>query len=147
MNGIAKWDGGVWSPLGGGVGTFINQLTVGEGVYRIGGNATDLFISGKFDTAGGKLSANFGKYQLSAANCPVKISPPQRTVPKAGASGHVNVNAQGSCSWAAASNNPWITITSVTSSRVNYSVAPNASGGQRIGTITISEQTFTVRQL
>jgi hypothetical protein len=46
--------------------------------------------------------------------------------------------------WTAVSNVPWITIASGGSGsghgKVNYTVAANTSGGQRVGTITISGQ-------
>ena len=53
------------------------------------------------------------------------------------------------CIWTATSNVSWITITSGNSGTgnglVNYLVSAN-SGSQRIGTMTIGGQTFTVSQ-
>jgi hypothetical protein len=146
INGIAKWNGATWSALGSGL--IPSDDNSGGGGYGAGlaATATHLYAGGFFAYTGGKITANFGRYRFPV-NCPVTISPSQRTVPKAGANGHVNVNAQGSCSWTAVSNVPWITITSVAGSKVNYTVASNASGSQRIGTITISGQTLTIRQL
>ncbi|MGH9835850.1 MAG: BACON domain-containing protein [Blastocatellia bacterium] len=146
VSGIAKWNGSSWSALGSG-------LSASDSNYgtALAATATHLYVGGAFAYTGENITASFGRYQFPVSNCSVKIAPPQRTVPRQGASGHVNVNAQGNCSWTAVSNVPWITITSGGSGsgdgKVNYVVAANTSGSQRIGTITISGQIFTIRQL
>jgi hypothetical protein len=59
------------------------------------------------------------------------------------------VTAPAGCAWTATSNAPWITITAGASGSGNgtlsYSVPAN-TGPQRIGTITIAGQTFTLTQ-
>ena len=69
--------------------------------------------------------------------------------PSGGGSGSVGVTAEAGCPWTAASNDPWITVTSGASGSgdgtVGYSVGANA-GPARSGTITIAGQTFTVNQ-
>ncbi len=66
-------------------------------------------------------------------------------------SGSVAVTARSGCGWTAANNDAWITVTSGATSTgdgtVNYSVAANTTMSQRIGTITIGGQTFTVTQV
>lgn len=145
VNGIAKWNGAAWSALGGGL--ISSDSGYGAGLAA---SANHLYVGGLIAYTGGNITANFGRYQLPAANCSVKIASPRRTVSRTGASSHVNVNAQGSCSWTTVSNVPWITIISGGSGfgdgRVHYTVAANVSGSERIGTITISGQTFTIRQ-
>jgi len=54
------------------------------------------------------------------------------------------------CVWAAVSNEPWITITTpmprTGADRVSFTVAPNASGVVRTGTITVMDKTVVVVQ-
>jgi hypothetical protein len=62
----------------------------------------------------------------------------------------VNVTAPAICAWTAASNSPFITVTSGASSNgpspMTFSVSANP-GSFRTGTITIAGRTFTVNQL
>jgi hypothetical protein len=62
----------------------------------------------------------------------------------------VNVTTGGTCSWAAVSNNAWITITGGSSGSgsgtVSYSITENTGAKRRTGTITIAGQTYTVHQ-
>lgn len=57
--------------------------------------------------------------------------------------------AASGCTWTAVSNDPWITITGGASGTgigtVTYSITAN-SGAERIGTITVGGQTFTITQ-
>lgn len=82
--------------------------------------------------------------------CTFTVSPTSQSFASGGGSGSVTVTTQSGCSWTAASNAPWITITSGTSGigsgTVNYSVAANTSGMSRTGTLTIAGQTVTVTQ-
>ncbi|HUJ72043.1 MAG TPA: putative Ig domain-containing protein [Verrucomicrobiae bacterium] len=68
-----------------------------------------------------------------------------------GGSKDVSVKVKGTdCSWMAASNDPFITITSGSSGtgngKVDYTVSGNTNVIGRIGTMTIAGQTFTVNQ-
>ena len=82
-------------------------------------------------------------------NCSYSISPTTRTISAPATTGSVSVTAGTGCSWTAASNVPWITLTSGASGTgkgtVKYSVAANV-GPQRVGTITIAGLTFTLTQ-
>ena len=77
------------------------------------------------------------------------IAPQNTVVAINGGSGTVNVTAPGGGCWVAASNVPWITVTSGTrgvgSDIVSYTVSAN-TGAERTGTIVIGSQTFTVFQ-
>ncbi|HEY0430095.1 MAG TPA: Calx-beta domain-containing protein [Pyrinomonadaceae bacterium] len=81
--------------------------------------------------------------------CSYLINPTSQSVPASGASGSVNVTAQGGCAWTASSNAAWISVTGGASGSgggaVSFSVAVN-SGAARTGTITAAGQTFTVTQ-
>jgi uncharacterized protein (TIGR03437 family) len=83
------------------------------------------------------------------APCTYSLSAPNASYDATGGTGSVNVNAGSGCSWTAASNANWITITSGASGSgngtVNYSVAAN-TGGLQAGTMLIAGQTFTVNQ-
>ncbi|MEK6408479.1 MAG: DUF4114 domain-containing protein [Acidobacteriota bacterium] len=83
-------------------------------------------------------------------SCNYSLSPASQSFGSGGGSGSVNVGAASSCSWSAASNVGWVTITSggsgSESGRTNYSVAMNQNTDSRTGTISVQGQTFTVFQ-
>jgi lysyl endopeptidase len=65
--------------------------------------------------------------------------------------GAVTINATSGCGWTASSNASWITITTAGRSGtgngyVLFSVAANTGAAQRIGTITVADQAFTITQ-
>jgi sugar lactone lactonase YvrE len=82
-------------------------------------------------------------------SCAQALNPASVTVGSAASTGSEPVNGFGMCSWSATSNTAWITVTSGASGfatgAVGYSVAAN-TGAQRVGTITIAGQTFTITQ-
>ncbi|MCR4320150.1 MAG: hypothetical protein NUV74_07440 [Candidatus Brocadiaceae bacterium] len=83
--------------------------------------------------------------------CTYSISPTSRSHGSGSETGSVGVTASsGSCSWTAASNASWITITSGSigagNGTVSYSVSANAGTSTRTGTMTIAGQTFIVTQ-
>jgi uncharacterized protein (TIGR03437 family) len=82
--------------------------------------------------------------------CTYSISPASLTFGASGGSGVVSVTAGAGCSWTAASNVSWITITSGASGSgggtAGYTVAANTSSTSRTGTLTIAGQTHTVTQ-
>jgi hypothetical protein len=84
-------------------------------------------------------------------NCTYTVSPTSYAYSAASNSGTVAVTpSSNTCAWSAASNNDWITITSEASvtgtGTAAYSVAANASGSARTGTMTIGGQAVTIRQ-
>ncbi|HKE84456.1 MAG TPA: BACON domain-containing carbohydrate-binding protein [Vicinamibacterales bacterium] len=82
--------------------------------------------------------------------CDYAISGTSQNVGVAGGAGNpVTVSTQNGCQWTAASNAPWISLTSVTAGTGNGSVAFNVApniGVARVGTLTIASQTLTVSQ-
>jgi len=82
--------------------------------------------------------------------CAFAIAPTSQFFLSGGGNGGVNVMTETGCAWMAVSNAPWITITGGANGsgagKVDYSVAADASGAMRSGTMTIAGQTFTVRQ-
>jgi uncharacterized protein (UPF0248 family) len=86
----------------------------------------------------------------SSSNCSYSINPINASLAAAASSGNnIAVTVTTGCSWTAAANNSWITVTGGSSGSgngtVTYSVAANTGAG-RSGTITIAGQTFTVNQ-
>jgi hypothetical protein len=58
-NHIAMWDGTDWSTLG------IGTVGVGDEVYALATNGTDLYVGGKFTTAGGSSANHIAKWDGS----------------------------------------------------------------------------------
>ena len=94
-----------------------------------------------------------GSYTLrlsAGSNCTYSINPITGSIIANGGGGSVAVTTASGCAWTATSNASWITISSGASGSgsgtVNYSVAANTGANQRIGTMTIAGQTFTVTQ-
>ena len=78
---------------------------------------------------------------------PFFIAPTNESFPASGGTGSVAATVTSGCSWTAASDVSWVTITSASSSGiVEYSVAANPGPSSRTGTLTIARQTFTVTQ-
>ena len=84
-----------------------------------------------------------------APSCSVTLSQETASLPAGGGSGQVGVSVAAGCAWTAASNVPWIQITSATTGTGPGQVAFTAaasSEGARTGTLTIGGRTFTVNQ-
>ncbi|MFY9310991.1 MAG: BACON domain-containing carbohydrate-binding protein [Bacteroidia bacterium] len=88
--------------------------------------------------------------QSGNTSCTYTVSPLSQTFTSAAGNGTVTVTTTGSCNWAATSNDSWITITSGGSGTgngtVTYSISSNTTTSQRVGTITIAGQVYTVTQ-
>ena len=86
----------------------------------------------------------------SSGTCTYSISPTSQSFSSAGGTGRVTVTAPGGCSWTATENLDWVSITSGASGTgtgtVTYSISPYAGSGQRVGTVSVADQTFTVTQ-
>lgn len=99
--------------------------------------------SGTLTIAGRTFTVN------QAGGCPAVLNPPSTSVPAAGASREFEVQIAAGCAWTAASNVPWIAVSSGAAGTgngpVRIEVAPN-SASARTGTVTAAGQTFTVTQ-
>jgi len=82
--------------------------------------------------------------------CSYAISPTLVDVGIEETRGTFTVTAPGDCSWTAASNAAWLTVTGGSpgsgNGPVSYQVAANAATTTRVGLITVADKTFTVRQ-
>jgi M6 family metalloprotease-like protein len=108
-----------------------------------------VFKSDPYVQGGGAFVDNVVIKKTVAESCSYSISPTSQSFSSAAGSGTVTVTAGSGCSWTAASNAGWISITSGASGSgngtVGYSVQANA-GGTRSATLTIAGQTLTVSQ-
>jgi hypothetical protein len=86
---------------------------------------------------------------IQSEGCAYTIAPTSVTLPSAASTGKVAVTAGPGCSWTAASQVTWLTITSGASASGNGEVqftAAATTGPARNGTMTIAGQIFTVTQ-
>ncbi|SRR5579883_202291 len=88
---------------------------------------------------------------VPAGTCSISLPTASAQAPAIGGQYTFSVTASaGACSHAAASNVPWLTVTSGAtgqgSGSVGYTVGSNFTGATRSGTITVAGQTFTVTQ-
>jgi len=104
---------------------------------------TDSARTGTITVAGMTFTVTQG------SDCVFSLSSTDQSFPGTGGTGSFNVNVRAGCSWTAASNVPWITVTlgnnGTGSGTVSYSVAAN-NGPARTGTIIAGGQAFTVFQ-
>jgi len=112
--------------------------------YSVGENAAASSRVGTLTVAGQTFTVN-----QAGVPCSFTISPTNQSFPSTGGAGTVNVSAtMPTCTWGAASNAAWITITRTSGSgsgQVGFDVGSN-SGSPRTGTISIAGWTFTVQQ-
>jgi hypothetical protein len=84
------------------------------------------------------------------APCTYTINPTSQSIGAGGGAGStIAVTSGNGCAWTAVSNAPWLTVTTGASGsgngNVTFTVGAN-TGAQRIGTLTVATQTFTVTQ-
>jgi WD40 repeat protein len=113
--------------------------------YWVNANSTTGSRTGTITAAGQVITI-----AQEGITCSYDISPANRSFTSDGGNAYINMAAADACSWAATSNDSWITITSGGSGSgwgtIYYSVGANTSGSSRTGTISIVGQTFTVFQ-
>jgi sugar lactone lactonase YvrE len=137
-----------------------------SGSYPPEDEAGDFCFNERFPIAGTEVAAMPGVWTVRAylngaplftltftiqgSSCTYSLNPLSRDVPAAGGSGSVAVVAGTGCSWTAASQANWITISAGSSGSgngtVNYQVAANTGPAERTGTVTVGGATHTVRQ-
>ena len=132
----AGWITVVSGSFGTGNGTVLYSVAANPGPAR----------TGAITAAGQTFIIN----QADGCDASTTLQPVAASVAAAGATGQTfQVQAAIGCSWTAASNAPWITVTSGTFGAgvgtVTYGVATN-TGAERTGTITAAGKTFTVSQ-
>jgi len=118
--------------------------------FRLG---TTPVICTAIDVGGNTNTCTFNVTVVQGGSnvCLYTLGGTNATLAAKGGSKHVRVKVIGAgCSWSAASNDPFITITSGTngtaSGKVSYIVPGNTNTTPLSGTMTIAGQTFTVNQ-
>ena len=88
--------------------------------------------------------------QDGSPDCRYNIEPLLASFPAAGGTGRIRTTVSGPCAWQAASSDSWLVVTSglvgLGSGIVTYWVSANTDGVDRVGTLTIAGNSFTVRQ-
>ncbi len=88
--------------------------------------------------------------QNGTSTCTYTLTPASLTLSSSANTGTVNITTTSGCTWTAVSNDNWIFISSGNSGSgngtVNYSVTANPNQTQRVGTITIGGQIYTITQ-
>jgi hypothetical protein len=88
--------------------------------------------------------------QAAGASCSYSVSPISQSIPAVGGTGSVTITTLAGCAWSSFTSTPWITLTGATSGfgtgTLAFTVAPNTTTAQRIGTITLAGQTVSVTQ-
>ena len=96
--------------------------------------------------------------QAGGFTCSFSVSPKSLTSPASGSFGTFQVSTSSGCSWAVASDSPWLQVSSISSSlntsntiasgngTVYYTVAENTGTSGRTGTLMIGNKTFTINQ-
>ena len=94
--------------------------------------------------------SNGFSFQPTTPACAPTINSTGQSVGSAAATGSVGVTAGTGCTWTAASNVGWVTLSGATSGSGNgsvpYSVAANTATAARSGTLTVAGKTYTINQ-
>ncbi|MBS1811208.1 MAG: NF038122 family metalloprotease [Acidobacteria bacterium] len=90
-------------------------------------------------------------FTVNQSGCSFTLSYSTNSFPSNSSTGSVIVTASGgTCSWAAVSNNSWITITGgaagTGNGMVSYTLEANTSAASRTGSLTIAGRVFTITQ-
>ena len=101
-------------------------------------------------SAGVMVNGQRAQVSQAAGECRFELSSNATSLPKSGGTGSVDVRASSAlCTWTAASDTPWISISSNAngkgSAAVTFTVA-STTGPPRVGTLTIAGQHFSVTQ-
>jgi uncharacterized protein (TIGR03437 family) len=140
---VARWNGQDRTT------TFVNMTQLRASIPT-----ADIAVAGTaqvtvFNPAPGGGTSPSLPFAVSPA-CTYTLSTTSATVGAGAAGGQVTITTASGCTWTAASNASWITITSGSSGNgsgtVGYSVTANTNTSSRTGTLTIAGQTFTISQ-
>jgi Putative binding domain, N-terminal len=129
----------------------VSWLTITSGAIGNGnGSVTFTVASNPFNARSGSLTIAGHTLSVQQAACAYVVTPTTYAAsPGGGAGPTVTVSSENGCTWTAASNDSWISITSGTSGIGNGSVAFSVALNPfnvRSGSLTIAGQTFSVQQ-
>jgi hypothetical protein len=147
---VAALGGCAWS-----VASSAPWLTVSSGAGGTGNGTVNFQVAANTGVARlGALTISDKTFVVtqsapSAPQCNYAIPTSSVNVAVAGGATVVSIQADAGCSWAAASNVPWLAVSGVGVGTGNGSVTISVSanpGAPRNGTVTIAGRTFTVNQ-
>jgi hypothetical protein len=132
----------------------VSWITITSGANGTGNGTVTFTVSSNSDagTRTGTITVAGKTFTVTqdGTGCSYSVSPTGLSIGAAGGTGAINVSAGSNCSWTAAANASWITLTSGTSGTgngtVNYSVTANESSGARSGTLMIAGRSVTITQ-
>jgi hypothetical protein len=141
-----------WTATTGAVWVTIASGTSGTGPgtvsYTVAANATTDARTTTV-TAGGQIHT-ISQQGRPATVCTYTIAPSSASLGNGGGNGSFTVTAPAGCAWTAASNVPWLTITTGAQGTgtgvVSYRADANASTADRTGTIVAGGQSFVLAQ-
>jgi hypothetical protein len=125
-------------------------LTIASGASGSGNGTTSVAIAANPGGQRVGTATIAGQtFTVTQAGCTFTISPTSHSAGSGAGSRDVSVTTAATCQWSATSNDSFLTITSGASDTGNgttrVAIAAN-SGPQRVGTVTVAGQTFTVTQ-
>ena len=124
----------------------VSGTSTGPVGLTIAANTSATARTGTVTVAGQTLTIT----QSGTGTCLYSVVPLTKSALAAGDSGNVTVTSGANCAWTAVSNSAWISLTSnpmtVGSGTAALTIAQNPDATQRIGTMTIAGQTYTVTQ-
>jgi len=147
-----SWGTG-WGTTDPNVGTATPPTVTTKGFFLIA--YSQLAQMTKAQTGDNVGGPEFGWYSIAYTGysqdpCTYSLSSNSASATYSGGNATVGVTSTTGCAWPAVSNVSWITIVSgakgTGNGTVTYSVAANNTTAQRVGTLTIAGQTFTVTQ-
>jgi hypothetical protein len=150
--GVTTQTGCTWTAVSNDVWITVTSGASGTGSgnvgFSVGANAGSSQRTGTITIAGQTFTVTQAG---NTSGCNYSIAPTGKLFGSSSGTGSVSVTTTAGCNWTAVSNDAWLTVTSGASGSgngtVNYSVATNPNSSQRVGTLTIAGQTFTVTQI
>ena len=129
-------------------------ITIASPASGQGDGTIEYRVSANLEPVGrkGAIAVNDQRAEITqaAGACQFTIAPASQAIADTGGTASVAVTAASNCAWTAESTASWITITGGSggtgSGTVNFTVAANAPGTPRSGTLTVAGQTATVTQ-
>lgn len=132
--------------FGDGTGQFPDRLDLGTGATPLHLASADFNSDGVPDIAVTNSGSNNVSVLLSAGACTIGLIPLEQVFGHNGGSASVTVLVSGGCTISAASNQPWVTVNSISQSAVNYTVAANSTANLRTAAVNISGYAFSLVQ-
>lgn len=129
----------------------VSWITITSGASGTGSGSFGYTVaantSGQYRSATLTVGGQAFNVTQEAGTCTLLVTPASPIWPASGGTGSLTVTT--TCSWTAASNSDWITVTSgggTGNGTIRYAVAANPSAQSRLGSLVIGGQTFNIHQ-